>query len=54
MLGPHIVARRFVTRAHMAMTARQSANCSGRALAARYASTLAPVGLVLVFAIGDS
>ena len=54
MLGPHIVGRCFVTRPHMAMTARQSANCSALALAARYASTLAPVGLVWVYAIGDS
>jgi hypothetical protein len=44
----------FVTRLHMAMMALQSVSCWGLALDERYASTLAPVGLVLVSAIGDS
>ena len=52
MLGPHIFGGCFVTRLHMAMMALQSANCSGLARDARYASTLAPVGLVFVSAIG--
>ena len=51
MLGPHIFGCCFVTLLHMAMMALQSASCSGLALDARYASTLAPVGLVLVSAI---
>jgi hypothetical protein len=54
MLGPHIFGGCFVTRLHIAMIALQSATCSGLALDARYASTLAPVGLVLVAAIDDS
>src|SRR5687767_13144921 len=54
MLGPHIFGCCFVTRLQMAMMALQSASCSGLALEARYSSTLAPVGLVLVSAIGES
>src|SRR5687767_15861874 len=52
MLGPHIFGCCFASRLQMAMMALQSASCSGLALNARYASTLAPVGLVLVSAIG--
>jgi hypothetical protein len=37
----------------MAMMALQSASCSGLALDARYASTLAPVDLVLIVAMLD-
>src|SRR5215210_7614926 len=51
MLGPHIFGPCFVTLLQMAMMALQSASCSGLALDARYASTLAPVGLVLVSAM---
>ena len=52
MLGPHIFGGCLVTRLHMAMMALQSFSCSGLALDARYSSTLAPVGLVLVAAMG--
>ena len=51
MLGPHILGGCFVTRLQMAMMALQSVNCLALALDARYASTLASVGLVLVSSI---
>lgn len=54
MLGPHILGCCFVTLLHMAMMALQSASCPGLALDARYAATLARVGLVLVSAIGPA
>jgi hypothetical protein len=44
------IADCLVTRLHMAMMALQSASCSGLALDARYASTLAPVGDVVIVA----